>query len=204
MIHVESINFGSMMGMGISQRKQIERGLVFYEQSWTVDFADTDNDGDLDCLITNHSTTLFLFENDGLGYFTNITEGSGLQIEGFFLQAKMEDFDNDGYVDLVYAGGTHSFLHNNGDGTFTQMTVFAAGDTMHSFAFGDVNRDGSVDLYASYGDGYVNPDSDHEDILWVNEGNDNNWITFELEGFQSNQDAVGRRLSSQVISDSNT
>ena len=36
-------------------------------------------------------------------YFTNITEASGLALTGFFLQAKMEDFDNDGYVDLVFA-----------------------------------------------------------------------------------------------------
>jgi len=182
-------------GSGNFTEEANERGLVFYEQSWTVDFADIDNDGDFDCLITNHSTTLYLFENDGLGYFTNITEGSGLDIEGFFLQAKMEDFDNDGYVDLVYSGGTHRYLHNNGDNTFTEIEgVFPGDDTMHSFAFGDVNRDGSVDLYASYGDGYVSPDSNNEDILWVNEGNDNNWITFELEGFQSNQDAVGAKV----------
>ena len=179
-------------GNGNFTEEANERGLVFYEQSWTVDFADIDNDGDFDCLITNHSTTLFLFENDGLGYFTNITAGSGLEVEGFFLQAKMEDFDNDGYVDLVYSGGTHSYFHNNGDQTFTEVGgTFPGDDTMHSFAFGDVNRDGSVDLYASYGDGYVNSDSEHEDILWVNEGNDNNWITFELEGFQSNVDAIG-------------
>ena len=59
---------------------------------------------------------------------------------------------------------------------------------------GDVNRDGQVDLYASYGDGYVNPDYDHEDVLWVNDGNDNHWITFELEGIQSNIDAVGAKV----------
>ena len=29
-------------------------------------------------------------------------------MEGFFLQAKMEDFDNDGYVDLVHSGGVHT------------------------------------------------------------------------------------------------
>ena len=182
-------------GNGNFTEEANERGLVFYEQSWTVDFADTDNDGDLDCLITNHSTTLFHFENDGLGYFTNITAGSGLEVTGFFLQAKMEDFDNDGYVDLVYSGGTHSFLHNNGDNTFTEVPgTFPGSDTMHSFAFGDVNRDGSVDLYASYGNSYVSPDSNNEDILWVNEGNANNWITFELEGFQSNRDAVGAKV----------
>ena len=182
-------------GNGNFTEEANERGLVFYEQSWTVDFADIDNDGDFDCLITNHSTTLFLFENDGLGYFTNITAGSGLEIEGFFLQAKMEDFDNDGYVDLVYSGGDHKYLHNNGDKTFTEISgTFPGDDTMHSFSFGDVNRDGTVDLYASYGDGYVSSDSDHEDILWVNEGNENNWITFELEGFQSNVDAVGAKV----------
>lgn len=182
-------------GNGNFTEEANERGLVFYEQSWTVDFADIDNDGDFDCLITNHSTTLYLFENDGLGYFTNITEGSGLEVEGFFLQAKMEDFDNDGYVDLVYAGGAHKYFHNNGDNTFTDISgTFPGDDTMHSFAFGDVNRDGYVDLYASYGDGYVSSDSDHEDILWVNEGNSNNWITFELEGFQSNVDAVGAKV----------
>ncbi len=182
-------------GNGNFTEEANERGLVFYEQSWTVDFADTDNDGDFDCLITNHSTTLFLFENDGLGYFTNITAGSGLDVTGFFLQAKMEDFDNDGYVDLVYSGGVHAYFHNNGDNTFTEISgTFPGDDTMHSFAFGDVNRDGSVDLYASYGDGYVSADADHEDILWVNEGNTNNWITFELEGFQSNVDAVGAKV----------
>jgi hypothetical protein len=182
-------------GNGNFTEEANERGLVLYEQSWTVDFADTDNDGDLDCLITNHSTTLFLFENDGLGYFTNITAGSGLEVTGFFLQAKMEDFDNDGYVDLVYSGGAHAFFHNNGDNTFTEVPgTFPGSDTMHSFAFGDVNRDGAVDLYASYGNGYVTADSNNEDILWVNEGNANNWITFELEGIQSNQDAVGAKV----------
>jgi len=182
-------------GNGNFTEEANERGLVFYEQSWTVDFADIDNDGDFDCLITNHSTTLYLFENDGLGYFTNITEDSGLEVEGFFLQAKMEDFDNDGYVDLVHSGGSHRYFHNNGDKTFTEIGgTFPGDDTMHSFAFGDVNRDGSVDLYASYGGGYVTPDNEHEDILWVNDGNDNHWITFELEGFQSNIDAVGAQV----------
>ncbi len=107
----------------------------------------------------------------------------------------MEDFDNDGYVDLVYSGGAHAFFHNNGDNTFTEVPgTFPGSDTMHSFAFGDVNRDGAVDLYASYGNGYVSADSNNEDILWVNAGNANNWITFELEGIQSNQDAVGAKV----------
>lgn len=183
-------------GEGNFTEEAAERGLVFYEQSWTADFADIDNDGDFDCLVTNHSTTLYMMENDGTGHFTNITETSGLGVDGFFLQAKMEDFDNDGYVDLVYSGGVHRYYRNNGDKTFSHISnTFPGDDTMHSLSLGDVNRDGQVDLYASYGGGYVNPDYDHEDILWVNDGNDNHWITFELEGIQSNIDAVGAKVT---------
>ncbi len=182
-------------GNGGWTEEALERGLVFYEQSWTADFGDIDNDGDFDCLVTNHSTTLYLMENDGTGHFNNITEGSGLEVEGFFLQAKLEDFDNDGFMDLIYAGGTHALYHNNGDHTFTEVpNAFPNNDTMHSFATGDVDRDGQLDVYASYGDGYVSPDDQNEDVLWVNDGNDNNWIAFDLEGFQSNMDAVGAKV----------
>jgi hypothetical protein len=168
-----------------------ERGLVLNEQSWTVDYADYDNDGDFDCYLTNHSTTMKLLQNDGSGYFTDVTDEAGLGASGFVLQAKMTDFDNDGFVDVLISGGFHSYFHNNGDGTFTEVNAFVAGDTMHSFAVGDVNRDGFADLYASYGNGYNSPDNNNDDILWLNQGNDNHWIAFDLEGIESNKDAVG-------------
>ncbi|MEY3399365.1 MAG: hypothetical protein RL220_1959, partial [Bacteroidota bacterium] len=168
-----------------------ERGLVNLQQSWTVDFADVDNDGDYDCLLTTHSATLQLYLNDGNGYFTDVTEAAGLDLSAFFLQAKFADFDNDGFVDLVHSGGTHRYLHNNGDLTFTEMDVFPYSDEMHSFGIGDLNRDGHLDLYASYGDGYIDPDNSHTDRLWLNNGNNNHFIVFDLEGTLSNQQAVG-------------
>jgi hypothetical protein len=172
-----------------------ERGLVFFEQSWTGDFADIDNDGDLDCLVTNHSTTLKMMQNDGYGYFTDVTEASGLDFEGFFLQAKLEDLDNDGYVDLLFSGGVHGYYHNNGDGSFSEMTgTFPNGDTMHSFSIGDLNKDGFLDVYASYGNVYIGSDSNNEDIFWTNNTNDNNWISFDLEGIFSNKNAVGAKV----------
>ena len=86
-----------------------------------------------------------------------------------------------------------TYFRNNGDKTFSNVPdMFPYGDTMHSFATGDVNRDGQVDVYASYGNSYVSPDNGNDDVLWINNGNpDQHWITFELEGFQSNRDAVG-------------
>jgi hypothetical protein len=168
------------------------RGLVNLQQSWTTDFADVDNDGDFDCLLTTHSNTLELYANDGNGYFTNVTAGTGLDVSGFFLQAKMADMDNDGFVDLIHAGGSHRYFRNNGNMTFTLVNnTFPNGDTMHSFGLGDLNHDGSMDVYASYGDGYNDPDAQNDDMIWMNNGNNNNWIVFELEGTTSNKGAVG-------------
>ncbi|MFZ6052310.1 FG-GAP-like repeat-containing protein [Halocola ammonii] len=180
-------------GNGNYTEQAADHGLVIYEQSWTADFADIDNDGDFDCFITNHSGTLTLLENDGSGNFTDITAGSGLEISGFFLQAILKDFDNDGYVDLIYSGGTHKYFKNNGDYTFTEVpNMFPNDDTMHSFAIGDLNKDGYLDLYASYGNTYVNPDYNNPDILWMNDGGlNNNYIAFDLQGVISNMDAVG-------------
>lgn len=182
-------------GNGNWSEEALDRGLVLYEQSWTVDFGDVNNDGYFDCLITNHSTTLKLLMNDGTGNFTDVTVAAGLDVDGFFLQAKMSDFDNDGFIDVLYAGGEHSYFRNNGDGTFTQVNgMFPYSDTMHSFGIGDLNKDGFLDVYASYGDVYVDSDAQHPDILWMNDSNANNWIAFDLEATESNIDAVGAKV----------
>lgn len=182
-------------GNGNFTEQGLERGIVLYEQSWTVDFADVNNDGFFDCLITTHSADLKLLMNDGTGYFTDATSAAGLEVSGFFLQAKMVDFDNDGWVDIVYAGGIHGYHRNNGDGTFTEVDgVFPYSDTMHSFGIGDLNKDGSLDLYASYGEVYVGSDANNADILWMNDGNDNNWVAFDLQGIASNMNAIGAKV----------
>lgn len=169
-----------------------ERGLVNLQQSWTSDFADLDNDGDFDCFLTTHSGTLEIHANDGNGFFTNVTSGSGLEYSGFFLQGKFHDFDNDGFLDLIHSGGNHDYYHNNGDMTFTLINnMFVNNDVMHSFGIGDLNHDGWLDLYASYGDGYVDWDTQHPDKIFMNDGGDNHFIVFDLEGTVSPKDAAG-------------
>ena len=181
-------------GNGNYTEEAAARGFVIYSQSWTVDPADIDNDGDFDLLITNHDNTLKLMENDGNGYFTDITAGSGLEINGFFLQGIMRDFDNDGFVDILIAGGIHRFFTNNGDQTFTdQGNTFPHNDDMHSYGIGDLNGDGYLDVFSSYGNGYVTADNDNDDMLWMNDGGSNNWFGAELVGTISNADAVGAR-----------
>ncbi len=173
-----------------------EYGMENREQVWTTDFGDYDNDGDLDAFSTTHSSTLMLFENDGTGHFTNVTAGSGLgTTTGFFLQAKMEDMDNDGFLDILTGSAEH-FFRGNGDGTFSEITeLFPSTKDILSFAFGDLNGDGFQDVYAGYGDGYVDGDPSFPDRLWLNTPNGNHWLNVKLKGVQSNRDAVGARVT---------
>ena len=169
-----------------------KHGLVVYHQSWTADFQDIDNDGDFDCLLTNHDYSLQLLENDGAGYFTDISEAAG--IDGYnadFLQGLMVDFDNDGWVDIITAEPTF-LLHNNGNNTFTELNNPLNGN-LGTLAVGDLNHDGFVDIYAAYPNGINNP-SNIADRMFINDGNDNHFLTVGLRGTQSNTMGVGARI----------
>ncbi|MBL7953076.1 MAG: VCBS repeat-containing protein [Flavobacteriales bacterium] len=171
-------------------------GLEIRNQTWTADFGDYDNDGDLDMVATNHDATIQLFENDGTGHFADVTSGCGMEVNGFFLQSKFVDLDNDGYLDVVIAGGDEYIFKGNGNGTFTQLNnLLPAGKDLHSFATGDLNNDGFIDLFANYGGGYITPDANNPDRLWLNDGNTNHYFTVRLQGTISNRDAVGARVT---------
>lgn len=179
-----------------------EFGLENRNQSWSADFGDIDNDGDLDLVVTNHNRSMQLFLNDGTGHFTEATTGSGLEISGAFLQTKFVDLDNDGYLDLITSGNlggsAEHYFHGNGDGTFTEMPNMLpepSARNLHTFAVGDLNRDGFIDVYAGYGSGYISPSSSRNDELYLNDGNSNHFLSFTLRGQQSNPDGVGARVT---------
>ena len=185
-------------GQGGWTEEAMDRGLVLYEQSWTADFGDIDNDGDMDLAVTNHSNSIFLLENDGTGHFIDITDGCGMDVSGFFLQSKFEDFDNDGFIDFITSGDNSSnfYFKGNGDGTFEELSwPFSYGDPMLSFATGDFGRDGQMDLIASHGGVYVSPDNNNPDQLYINDGSDHHWVCFDLQGIESNADAVGAQVA---------
>lgn len=170
-----------------------EYGLKIGAQSWTSDFQDIDNDGDLDCFITNHDTDLQLLENDGTGHFTDISVAAGVSTgSGFnFVQGIMKDFDNDGFVDIITAQPT-LFFRNNGDKTFTETDPF--GESFGSLAVGDLNHDGFVDVYTAYQSNFNSPSST-PDKLWINDANsDNHYLNVSLTGIESNKMGVGARI----------
>ena len=163
-------------------------------QSWTSSFGDIDNDGDLDILITNHDNNSQIFENDGTGHYTDITASTGIDLTDITpIESIIEDFDNDGYADLLITGSTHRYYHNNGDKTFTEVLGLFDNNDMLSFATGDLNHDGKIDLYASYGTIYNNP-TNIDDALWMNNSsNGYHFVTLDLLGTISNKGAIGAR-----------
>ena len=171
-------------------------GLNIGFQSWTAEFQDIDNDGDMDCLITNHDGPTQLFENINNTNFINITNQSGIEIQGLPVQASMKDFDNDGFVDVLVTGTDGVLYKNNGDKTFTEVTDSNSNlsGSENSFAVGDLNHDGFLDLMIGYGTGFNGPSSSIFDKLWLNNKNANHWLAVQLKGNQSNRGGVGSRI----------
>ncbi len=177
-------------------------GLMPRGQSWSADFADIDNDGDMDAFVLNHGyaqndVPSELYENDG-GSFTEITAAAGIVSDlddvGTGIQNYFGDFDNDGFVDLIVTSGAgeHRFFANNGDNTFTHdPNALPTGNLdMQSLAVGDLNNDGSLDIVGGFANGFNQP-TNNSDRLYLNSGNDNNWFKIRLVGTMSNRSAVG-------------
>lgn len=128
-----------------------------------VAFADFDNDGFLDIFFVNGGETPHgmssravrnaLYRNLHNGRFEDIAEHAGVaQIPFYGMGVAAADYDNDGFQDLFVSGYPRSALfHNNGDGTFADVTekagVLNLGKWGASAAWFDYDRDGFLDLF---------------------------------------------------------
>lgn len=128
-------------------------------------FLDFNNDRNLDILLVRGSTieryqkrggdsVCALFRGDGKGRFIDITEAAGLAAaRGWGMGVAVADIDNDGWQDILITGYGRNFLfRNKGDGTFEEIANkagIAGGGSSWGMgaAFGDLDRDGNVDLY---------------------------------------------------------
>jgi hypothetical protein len=124
-------------------------------------FFDADGDGWIDILLVNgkdwtprgRRSTAALYRNNHNGTFTDITQGSGLDVEIYGIGVAVADYDNDGRDDIYITalGGDHLF-HNEGNGKFKDVTA-ASGIRNPSFgtsaAWVDYDRDGKLDLFVA-------------------------------------------------------
>ncbi len=93
-----------------------------------------------------------LYHNNGDGTFTDVTEKAGVGNENHYgMGVLVGDYDNDGRPDLyVTSYDRNTLYHNNGDGTFTDVTEKAGvgcGRWSTGAAFIDYDNDGNLDLY---------------------------------------------------------
>ncbi len=125
-------------------------------------WIDYDQNGLLDIYLVNGAATRLytpkrplrsaLYRNNGDGSFTDVTERAGVGAEGLFgMGIAVGDYDNDGFPDLFVLGyGRCILYHNNGDGTFSDVTSKArvgnVGKWGSSAAWFDYDNDGKLDL----------------------------------------------------------
>ncbi len=154
--------------------------------------GDIDNDGDLDVYVCNFGIDQ-LYRNEGNGTFRNVTAAAGVDVDGWSTSAAFFDFDLDGHLDiyiaryveydpdspcfdtagrpdycspLVFTPARDVLLHNDGDGTFSDISGPAGIGATAAAGLGvvcdDFNDDGWPDVYVA-NDAYANN-------LWINQG----------------------------------
>lgn len=137
--------------------------LVSYGHNW----GDYDLDGDLDLFVCNYDAQFMgyvnsdnqLYRNDGGGNFTDVSVEAGfVSMVNYTFMALWMDYNRDLYPDLLVINDRYEvpnyFYHNNGDGTFTEISAQA---NLNDYMFGmtatadDFDNDGDLDIYITNG-----------------------------------------------------
>jgi hypothetical protein len=145
-----------------------------------VAIGDYDGDGFPDLYVTQYGRSI-LYHNNGDGTFTDVTEKAGVAAPGWSSSAVWFDYDNDGRLDLfvcrfvdfdkskhlpceadnkpgyciprLYKPMASWLFHNNGDGTFTDVSKAMGIGKYLGKAWGavatDINNDGRMDLFVA-------------------------------------------------------
>jgi hypothetical protein len=182
-----------------------------------VAVGDYDGDGLPDIYVTQYGRSI-LYHNNGDGTFTDVTAKAGVAAPGWASSAVWFDYDNDGRLDLfvsrfadfskelnkpcgihddglrhycipqVYSPMSSWLFHNNGDGTFTDVSKESGIASHLGKAWGvvatDINNDGLIDLFVS--------NDTVPNFLFVNRGNGKFEEIGEIAGVAYSTDGLAR------------
>ena len=137
--------------------------IVSYGHSW----GDYDLDGDLDLFVCNYDAQFMgyenhdnqLYRNEGNAFFTDVTLEAGFEsMTNYTFMALWMDYNRDLLPDLLVINDRYEvpnyFYHNNGDGTFTEISSQI---NLDDYMFGmtatadDFDNDGDLDIYITNG-----------------------------------------------------
>jgi hypothetical protein len=184
---------------------------------WSWDY---DTDGWLDIFATSYDRTLGdvikgllgnphdkhqskLYRNVGGKRFEDVTEAVGLDQCFSAMGSNFADFDNDGFLDFYLGTGDHDvatlvpnrMFRNLAGKRFVDVSSSSGTGHLqkgHGVGCGDWDRDGDVDIAIEMG-GAV-PGDKYHNVLFLNPGQGNHWLSVKLVGKQSNRSAIGARI----------
>ncbi|MCH8331401.1 MAG: VCBS repeat-containing protein, partial [Bacteroidetes bacterium] len=185
--------------------KDIDRNLSGSNHGTGVDWADYDNDGDMDLLLCqfahpgfqlqydHRGTTIYKNEGGPDFEFTDLVGSHGIHFEETHAGGTWGDINNDGLMDIimtVYYGCRYIDIYiQQPDHTF-KLESFDAGiheiTTGQDAIWADLDEDGKLDLICGE-NGRIK--------IWKNKhSNSNSWISFDLESTSANHFAIGARV----------
>lgn len=201
-----------------------DRDVVIDRNGMGNSVGDYDNDGDMDWFVTSIFEDLDdpdanygnrLYRNLGDGTFEDVTEAAGVANGGWGWGSCMEDFDNDGDLDIFHVNGWGidnprepgrndaykndqvRYFESQGDGTFVE-TATDAGLTDTGQGRGvvcfDSDRDGDLDIFIT------NNHDVGSVVFYRNElAQDNHYLTIRLEGSGLNTAGIGARIEVSAV-----
>jgi len=188
-------------------------GTQFLDNSYSTEFHDFDNDGDLDLFMVGADTEKSkIWRNDGDGSFTDTDTIRGADLlsdtAGDLNGGWTIDYDNDGDLDLFFhdhkpnsgRDEARKLYRNDGDWNFTDVTSPAGLEDVNRGAYdstwADFDLDGDLDLIAP-------TDGSSRQYVFLNDSdeNGNNWLHVELRAEGMNTRAVGAQVYAKVSLD---
>jgi hypothetical protein len=154
-------NLGGLRFEDVTERAGVAGPTDAWKQG--AAFADVNNDGLLDIYVCRFNAPNLLYVNQGDGTFKEMAHAYGLDVTDACVMAAFCDYDRDGWLDVYITtnllnkaaqpdGRRGYLLHNNRNGTFTNVTERAGitGELQsHSATWWDYDEDGWPDLYVA-------------------------------------------------------